>query len=533
MKEKVFLGFFCAMSFMACTQQEICEDAVETISSSEQHLLETKEAQTKFAQILSKAASNEIELRKFLKDEATKQFDNDYDVFYPLVKDKVVANGKTFRDILLSYCKNDKELLEIEQSQLLLNILIPDLTLFWDFNADIWNPADSDIVVVCRSDEDNTLYENGEAIGNVAKGEIPGSPCLVVKDNERMKVAAQTRAGGVSYEFADEAFDGSKRVDTPTTRHSYYDETVEEAENLEKPVPASEFKADIVNAWKEFKDIKDAYQRDYIYYGIKKDDKPGKLNRNIREELYRFRIDAAAFGNIADQKGKDPSLGSTSQKSRYLSTEEIIDRIWKDGNFEIRFKSYIASKNNTNNMEHILVFNVRPKDLFSIGKVHVAHKNSTLFRRSENTYTVSVNDLHSKWYYPSRIEGRNDVFINPWDLYEQSVSIFLFVEEVDDSQEITTEKTVVSEFTNKLDFSTEVGKKDSFGLKLGYGLTSLNRETSTTKVLTKTESDNLGTLSFHYYDPIICYQVGSGYKLMDVSTGTIVATIIPRDLLAK
>lgn len=39
-----------------------------------------------FSKILSKAVTNDSNLRSFLKDEAMNQFDKDYDVFYPLVK---------------------------------------------------------------------------------------------------------------------------------------------------------------------------------------------------------------------------------------------------------------------------------------------------------------------------------------------------------------------------------------------------------------------------------------------------------------
>ena len=46
-----------------------------------------------------------------------------------------------------------------------------------------------------------------------------------------------------------------------------------------------------------------------------------------------------------------------------------------------------------------------------------------------------------------------------WDLYGKSLTIFLFIEEVDDSQTITEKKTVVSEFTNKADFSLTGGGK--------------------------------------------------------------------------
>lgn len=225
--------------------------------------LTTAEAQIRFAKLLSQAASGSIEVRRFLKKEATKQFDNDYDVFYPLVKDKIVADGKSFRDILLSYTTDPSELTEIEQSQLLLNILIPDLTLFWDFNAEKWDVNDAEIVVMCRDDESDTMYENGEDVGQMEKGEIPGFPCLVVKNNERMRVkSVNTCSGEATYEFVSDAFDGSKRTERPVTRHWEQDMPLEETEDLSKGVSPSIFKADIVQAWEEFKGIPQAYQRE-------------------------------------------------------------------------------------------------------------------------------------------------------------------------------------------------------------------------------------------------------------------------------
>ena len=121
---------------------------------------------------MSKAVSNSLDVRKFLKAEAVAQFDNDYDIFYPLVKNKIVYDNQSLRDILLSYCKDENELVQIEQSLPLLNILVPDLSLFWDFNAEKWNVDDKEVSVICRDDKDNTLYENGENIGKMTTGDI-------------------------------------------------------------------------------------------------------------------------------------------------------------------------------------------------------------------------------------------------------------------------------------------------------------------------------------------------------------------------
>lgn len=535
MTNKLFIGMLCAMLFSACTQDDVLGVNEEIPTTKTRSVLSTQKAQIKFAKILSKAVSANVDLRRFLKEEAMRQFDNDYDVFYPLVKDKIVTNGKTFRDILLSYCEGSNDLKEIEQSQELLNILIPDLTLFWDFNADKWNPEQNEIVVICRSDEDRTMFENGETIGNLDKNEIPGFPCLVIKDNERMKVVnKQTRSGNIVYAFSDAAFDGSKRIDKPLTRSSW-DQAVEATEDLTKPIQASEFKADIVEAWKELKDVKHACQRDYIYYGFKKDNKPGDLNRNIREELYRFNIKPNAFKRIADQQGSDPSLQNTTQKKRYLTNEELLDRIWKDGNFEICFKSYIASKDNSKSMENTLVFSIRPRDLFTIEKVNIHHRHSTGFRHSKNVYSVSPDNLRAKWYYPSRSDKGNLVFVTPWDLYDHAVSIFMFVEEVDDVQEEKYTKTLMNQFTDKADFAAGIdgGSKFKYNAKLSYGFSKLHSESSEATIITQKGSDNLGVLSFFFYDPIIRYQDNGGYQLMNVSGGDVQATILPRDLLRK
>ncbi|WP_455668921.1 hypothetical protein [Phocaeicola sp.] len=533
---KKFLFVLASTFFMlSCSQEEVST----SIENNQKELpeLTTAQAQLKFAKLLSQAASNSIEVRSFLKEEALARFDNDYDIFYPLVKDKIVSGNKSFRDILLSYCKDENELAQIECSQLLLNILIPDLSLFWDFNAKTWDINGTEVSVLCRDDENDTLYENGENIGSLPKGEIPGFPCLVVKNNERLKVTnANTRSGEITYEFIDEVFDGTKNA--PQARHSDFDIDFQPTEDLGKYVAKSEIMPSIVKAWEEFKNVPNAYQRDYIYYGITKANTPGTLNRNIREKLYRFRINADAFGKIADSD-QDPKLDTPSQPKRYLDNAEILKRIWTDGEFDFRFKSYIASEDGKDAMEHVLPFSVNPRDVFSIKKVHVHHKNSTMFRQSKNFYSVDVENLESKWIYPEKLSGKNynaQVFVLPWDLYSKSLVIHLFAEEFDLDQTEERSRTVVNEFTNKIDFSVEggngsAGKKVNLTAKLGYGFSHTKTTTSTTKITTTHGSDDLGTLSFFFYDPIIKAEANGTYELYSAYNGTVEATLLPVDII--
>lgn len=533
--KKYFVSLFCIAAFCACTDQVNEFPSQPDGSQSKiivQAPLDQVTAQKKFAKALSKAVSNSLEVRKFLKTEAMAQFDNDYDIFYPLVKNKIVCDNQSLRDILLSYCKDENELIQIEQSLPLLNILVPDLSLFWDFNAEKWNVDDKEVSVICRDDKDNTLYEDGENIGKMTTGDIPDFPCLVVKNNERMKVSSvNTRSGEATYEFLSDAFDGSKRK--PQTRHYEEDINLQPTEDLEAYVNGSEIMESVKNAWNEFKNVPNAYQRDYIYYGITKENKPGTLNRYIREKLYRFRIAANAYSAINDPT-QDPTLQNTQKNKGYLTNEEIIQKIWTDGNFEFHFKSYISGEDSKEAMEAKLTFTINPRDAFSLEKIHLKHKNSTAFRQSKNFYTVDANNLRSKWIYPEKSDKNADdlVFTLPWDLYNKSLSIFMFVEEWDKGQTITQEKTVVSEFVNKADFSIEgsgsIGKV-SLSTKLGYGFSHTKTVSNKATIQTTVESDPLGTLYFQYNDPIIRDEINGTYKLYNVSSGSVVATLLPVD----
>ena len=533
--KKYFVSLFCIAAFCACTDQ-VNEFPSQPDGSQSKTIvqapLDQVTAQKKFAKALSKAVSNSLDVRKFLKAEAVAQFDNDYDIFYPLVKNKIVYDKQSLRDILLSYCKDENELVQIEQSLPLLNILVPDLSLFWDFNAEKWNVDDKEVSVICRDDKDNTLYENGENIGKMTTGDIPDFPCLVVKNNERMKVSSvKTRSGEATYEFLSDAFDGSKRK--LQTRHYEEDINLQPTEDLEAYVNGSEIMSSVKDAWNEFKNVPNAYQRDYIYYGITKENKPGTLNRYIREKLYRFRIAANAYSAINDPT-QDPTPHDTQKNKGSLTNEEIIQKIWTDGNFEFHFKSYISGEDSKEAMEAKLTFTINPRDVFSLEKIHLKHKNSTAFRQSKNFYTVDAKNLRSKWIYPEKSDKNADdlVFTLPWDLYNKSLSIFMFVEEWDKGQTITQEKSVVSEFVNKADFSIEgsgsIGKV-SLSTKLGYGFSHTKTVSNKATIQTTVESDPLGTLYFQYNDPIIRDEINGTYKLYNVSSGSVVATLLPVD----
>lgn len=529
---KNYLSIFFGLLFLfGCSEQQelnvIDDEHREVIK------LTPQVAQKNFAQLLSKAVSNNAEIRRFIKNEALSQFDNDYDVFYPFVKNKIVANGQTFREILLSYCDNEEMLSQIEESSLLLNILVPDLSLFDSFNAENWDINDAEISVISKDDIDNTLYENGEDIGSLPLNEIPAFPCLVVKNNERLREAkGTTRSGEITYEFIDEIYDGKLN---PQTRHSSFDENVETTDDSEFYVKASELHPSIIRAWEEFKNVPKAFARDYVYYNINKTNQAGELNRNFRESLYKFRIFPSWLRIISDQEGKDPALVTKfSQKKRYLTNDEIIKNMWTAGKFQIIFDTYIGSEKSSEIMRQRIPFSLSPTQLWSLEKVHIDHKNNTAFRHSKNTYTIDPNNLKPKWVYPEKLGSLNSIFLQPWDLYAYSTMINIFVSEYDDGQTIEESRSVMNQYVHKVDASGEIGGGGDkgavkWGVKLGYGYSSTTTNTSSTKVTTTVGSDDLGNLIFNYSDPIIVddsQKNTKGYKVFAVKSGNAVEAIL-------
>lgn len=105
----VIISLLCSISSCSKEDYELTDCSTSELSTKEQ-----------FAELLSAAITNSEELRFFIKKEALRQYDKDYDVFYPFVRDRIVYEGKTFRDCLLDYVE-EKSLLKIENNNPFFN----------------------------------------------------------------------------------------------------------------------------------------------------------------------------------------------------------------------------------------------------------------------------------------------------------------------------------------------------------------------------------------------------------------------------
>ena len=75
----------CFLILAACSREVIEPQDTAMCSSLD-------DIQSSFAQILSEAVYDKISLRSFIRETALNQFDCDYDVFYPFVKDLEVES---------------------------------------------------------------------------------------------------------------------------------------------------------------------------------------------------------------------------------------------------------------------------------------------------------------------------------------------------------------------------------------------------------------------------------------------------------
>lgn len=491
-------------------------------------------ARTEFSKILSKAIYNEPELRKFIKMKALEEFDLDYDVFYPFVKNEVVSEGKSFRQILQKYSDNEDQLATIEETLPLLNILVPDLTAFCKFSAEKWNINDREVAVTAlnRNNDPHVFYGNGERMFSLENDEIPGFPVLVVKNSERIKqkdgLKVKGMGGSHSYEFVDDAFD--KRLKTKATPAT----SVENAEN-------------IIGAWNEFGVDPQYWQRDYIYYGMShSNSKNAQLNPQIREHIEMIKFEPSILYTISDQTG-DPFLKNEhehkSDDKNPLSYEQISRALWTEGNFEFRIYVSKGKRDGSTTTSQTFVMNVHPTEIFRFKKIKHVIKSGGWFHRDRHTYSLeSTNDIESKWYFPYNGGG---FALEKWDISQEAMNLNFQIFERDDSETIEKSYSYKNTYANSTNFKIDVGLggiiEKIVKLDLGFGFSSnkSTEKTESTKIVTTKTSDDLGNLTLYFSDPIL--RTNSSQKKIDdspwffpdaytISNGAVTMQILPKKL---
>lgn len=544
---KLLLMVAVALSIASCSKE------ADQLTINEESSDAFISAQKEFAKILSSALYGEPDLRTFLKNEALKEFDMDYDVFYPYTKDVVISGNRTFKDILISYSEDPSSLEKIEAVIPKLTILVPDWSWVDEdgFNVNKWDTSSKEVFVGISDDSsDHVIFLNGKEAGTVSAGTIPCSPVVIIKSNERMRVVSPaTRGSEATFDFVYDVYDGRNKQPETRVHYSKIDWIYDKSGESDF-VPASKLPSIVKTAAEQFSyNNNKVAQRDYIYYGMSKSNTDkGRLDQTIKEYVYRFKIDKSKltildYHNSSDVK-TDPSFKSESRvfkkKKNKLSPEdnEIQKYLWSEGSLEISFTFYLGTYGSSVLSSYKVPMTIKPSDLWEI-------KTSTERRETCGTvfhykYLSNKDDLVSKWYYPK------DFPVQPFNLADNSTSIWFSVYEEDPSGTIERTISTSCSYTTNVKSSHSQSGSASFGIDkwtLGLQFSQSGEDSFTTEkghqssivIKINEASDHLGEGCLDYITPIInsvryTKNNVSGYDLKSIPTagGQVMVTFVPK-----
>lgn len=542
-KNGIFVALFImALGAFGCTKSE------KGAPRSCENKLTEQDALQEFAVMLSKAVVENEEMRVFLKEEALKEFDRDNDVFYPYVKNHVFSSGKTFQQELTAHEEYVNQLNEIERAVPKLTILVPDFA--WVdpncFSVRNWDIASENLCVGYddRNDE-HSLFYNGELMGKLSATEFPSFPVLIVKSNERMCVTT-TKSGETEFAFIDPAFDGSADATKGHVEEYYYNPTPDadvysktgnsiSHEELELISP------ELIEANNEFPAYEGpGVQRDYIYYGMtKQNTSNGVLNKNMRDLLYRFRLTPEAIYFVSDDIASvkpDPKLSEVLNTGRgdRPGFEAALPRLmskWGDGRYELRLEFFQGYPNNGTASVAAYPISVAPAELFYVTKCFRTF-TWNFWGNNWSTYSISIDDIESKWYYPGDKDNPIHTSGTTWNLFAATDNLFLHVFEFDPSGTTTKSKECTNKESSsvKMDASGEY-KKINLGVS-GTQSTENSWKDSYSYTITDT-SDDLLNCEINYIDNYIIATTNNNgkkeYQLKDFGNEYFAVSFLPVD----
>ncbi len=524
--KKILSTLFIVASFvLSCTKVDNVRPDTSQIPMT------PEEARMEFARVLSKAVAESAELRNFIKVEAMQQFDRDYDVFYPFVKDKLVSEGMTFKELLLQY--SDADLLnQIEFVEPKLNILVPDWKWLGAFSIHDWNPTQSDIAVGFQSNlEKRPIFAEGNMIGELELNQFPDFPLLIVKSNERMvQKTPRTKSSPAQYDFADSAFDRSLSPDTKV-EHQYYEVEIDGTPYTGNFMSPSNLNPYVIGAYNEFNDNVYAAHRDYVYYGMTNSIQEGRLNTRINECIHKIKLRGEYLSHDCIRESGDfvdkGQLLEYKENNLWQTAQGLRDTFYSEGNIELKFHIIIGNKSEVASLLDGGVVHATFSNLYSIVNADLDYRHRTWFNRDWFVYTVDYADFLPKWF-------EVNLRLPNWDISSQSAVVVIQVEECDDGATYTYERNVQSTYMQNFSLDASLnGVVDSVNFKvgLGYGYSSTDIRSEKVTIQRTDTSDDLGSAYLNYMDPVIISEATkdgvSGYNVKTFSTGVVDMMILP------
>lgn len=536
MDTKILPLLLCAgLGLTACTNDLTdAEPADHTQNTKTQ--TENKEALlTEFAQSLSRAVYADRDLRQFLKTEASRQFDKNYDVLYQKVKNEKVGSA-TFRDVLRRYISEEK-LEAVESAVPELNILMPEIPMF-DVRATNYDVSDKELPVAVAGKAQNTLYLNGEKAASLRLDEVPDFHVLVVNVNKRVVVNPHRTRGTQEADFQ--------------FRHPEYDPANDRLAKASRSVtmPEDYLGQKAIEAYRYFykndgSEAQKGYQRDYVYYDMKPGDKVGRFNNAVSEYISYIEVSPNLYSLIADDTeesktptNKDPYIRAkdvTKERGAFRNDQLLLSQMWTDGAYNFVFQ--VVSS--TDDRPRTLIIPAKPSDLWNF---HIDHTytHKTWFRHSKHYYKIDPSKFTSKPYYLESFQAS----LGKWDLSKESLYRDVIISEQDNGSDIQSEREytetrfdsrkVSGSFKYNVGLTIPADSKEkavdpNASVNLDHSWDKQSNITTTSRhkvtVTTRQESDQLGTVRIYFYDPLIDGKDVKGYRAFTYSTGGVTFAI--------
>lgn len=476
-----------------------------------------------FAKVLSAAVAERKDVREFLKSEAVKQFDCNYDILYQLVKDSVVGADETFERVLTAYTTEDS-LKAITSNVPLLNIYLTR-TAFLGVYPEELDVDDNEIPVAVAGADSTMMFLAGASAPSLPSGVVPGFHVFVVGENSRVVVAGAQMSEsanksvslGSAFSFKSASFDGARRSRLKSVG------TI-----------ASVLGKRAVEAYSHFngkggEKTQTAFQRDYIYYGITPDKTSGSLVKSVSEYLCYIKVPIAAYFTISDEKESDASVfgdpyikqNSWTHYGAKPSESEVINALWQRGAYNFKVE-VITSKESSASVAYIPL---TPDQLWNFN-IKSYYRHSTWFRHSKYVYSIEPNDFYAKDIFLDE-----PIDLGKWNIAEESVYRYIKMSEEDSGAEVSYQES----------FDMSEAKSNNFNgeIKVSIGMTDVTTSTSTSTANSSTteknsevvtfrkleKSDDLGTVRVYFYDPIIESKLRHSttpYKLHTYNTGSVI-----------
>ncbi|MCT4285926.1 hypothetical protein CMU66_16795 [Elizabethkingia anophelis] len=504
--KKILLSAILLSSIIACREESLSNRDAQL--QAQQNLLDVKSVyKQEFSIALAKALASNADLRDFIKKEALKKFDNDYDVLYQMVKDRMVG-GKIFKDIIAEQYDKKENLEALERLYPTLTIFVPELPMD-SFSAEKWNSRTEIPQVAYTLDTTNDtpiVNEKGEEYFLEAKY-TPSFPVVVIKENERVKISTNNsirnntiasnspaviqnnvlKGSSYNFEFLDDAFNGNKSNIIQKSASVKRMSTISNASLVDSKLQ---------QAYEIYKNA-DGWQRDYIYYDITPGQQKGQFKYDYQEYLTSIRIDD--FFSISDQTNTgDPTF------------LRALERGWTEGMFDFRI-NVLVNANNGIGSSIVKYFSCGPGDLFDL-----VYEQK---RISLGVLVWVIKDIQPK-------TKLINIPLFSWDLNQYASTIKISIEEVDLTEEETKTDTRSVKFATNFGIDTD-GLIKKIGIKFGASLERNESSTVTYKV-TKS-SDQLGDVTINFADKIITgFDGGSYVGRENYSSGKYKITVEPR-----